>query len=1025
MRLLGTVLAMVLLCLPPAARALQADQALHQYVRANWSIQHGLPQISALAVAQGSDGYIWVGTQAGLARFDGVRFTHYTAENTPDLPGNWISSLQMDADGRLWIGTYKGIAVYDGSSFMRMLPADVDADALSLDTRALAEDAQGTIWAATTTGVYRARDDGRLHAVAGSPPLAQSLLARNDGLWVGARGAVHRLSGSTWQVLPLPDAAASATVNRLVESQGRIWAATTLGLFVHTAAGWQSFAGAPQLEQSPIDLLYADSDGSLWVGGDIGLARIRAGRLASFVAPTAPGGVAGVRTAFEDREGSLWLGSQWEGLIRLSDSWTRRYSVAEGLADPIVWSLSADPDGRGIWVGGNDGLSLLKDGRARLVVPGTDLPHPQAYNLLAETGRVWVGTRRGLAVVELDGEDVRSVGRPDLLAPLDGAQINGIVRLDNDDLWFATTEGLYLLRGDRLRRFAQAEGLPDPRIRYFFQTAQGVILAGTQSGLFRMRGDRFDSVGENTGLPPQLDVTAIGQLDDGGWVIGTLDEQVYFRHDGRWHDVGTEQGMPSNAPFFLTQYQGYLWAAGIRGIARVPVSDLVALAEGRVQQVQGAMLLNERGDPKSGQQGYCCNGAGNSKGLRRGSTLWLPTRDGVLAMDVEAITMNAVPPGVVIERLQVGDQWRNTSELRDATLPQDARDLSFEFTVLSFQDPKSTGVQYRLRGYDRDWRQADPLNRNARYTNLPPGDYVFEVAGTNNAGVAARAPAQLAFSIAPRFHETASFLALLVLLLATLVFAGYRFLQRRHRLQRRSLETLVLQRTEALELANHRLEEASHTDPLTGLRNRRYMASQIPADLSYYARQLERGVHTDEVMVFALVDIDHFKSINDTHGHTSGDQVLQQFATLLNGLVRTGDYVVRWGGEEFLLVFRPMPSRNLQIIGDRIRDTVNAYSFTVGNGTSLKLTCSTGMAEYPLFRDPRGTHVDWETLVELADQALYYVKAHGRDAWAAFRPTEHTDVPTLLQGLHDGPEHLLESNRLRVVGSNVPEREPV
>ena len=1016
MRIVNGLLAILLLCLPGAGRALQPDKAFHHYVRGSWSIQDGLPQISAVAIAQDRDGYVWVGTQSGLARFDGVRFVRYTPEIEPGLPGIWIRSLHLARDGKLWIGTYKGVTVYDGERFTPMPAADAQRWP-ALDSNAFAEDASGQMWVATGNGLFRSQA-GRLHAVAGSPAPAQSLLARSDGLWVGARGAVHRLAAGRWQVQPLPGDVATATVNRLVQTQGRIWAATTLGLFARGPAGWQPADAAPQLAQTPIDLLYADRNGNLWAGGDIGLARIRGGRVTEFIGPADAGGIPGLRVAFEDHERSLWLGSQWEGLIRLRDSWTRRFSTPEGLNDRIIWSLSPDPDGRRIWVGGNDGVSVFANGRFTLVARGDALPHPNAYNVLAETDRLWIGTRRGLAVIDHRGDQAGRVQQPALFAPLAAAQINGIVRSDDGDLWIATSEGLYRLRGDQLRHYAQVDGLTDPRIRYFHRSRDGRVLLGTQSGLFELRGERFAAVGLTTGLPPGLDVTAITQLDDGRIVIGTLAEQTYFADGGRWHVLGEATGLPANAPFYLVEHAGFLWVAGIRGIARVPVADLAAFAAGRRPRVRGEMLLNERGDPMAGQQGYCCNGAGNAKGFLRDDALWLPTRDGVVAMDTGSIVKNPFAPKAVIERVQVHDQWRLAGVVRGSELPEDARDLSFAFTVLSLQDPKSVSVQYRLRGYDRQWRQGDALQRGARYTNLPPGAYTFEVRGRNNAGVASAAAAQLPFSIRPRFHETALFYALSALLLASLVYAGYRLQQYRYRGQQRVLEGLIQQRTEALEIANHRLEEASQTDPLTGLRNRRYMANQIPADLAYYDRQIQQGAHAGEVMLFALVDIDHFKAVNDAYGHKAGDRVLQQFAQVLGGLVRNGDYVVRWGGEEFLLVFRPMPTRNLAVIGERVRSAVASREFDIGTDHPLRLTCSTGLSEYPLFRDHR-VQLGWETMVELADQALYYVKTHGRDGWAAFRPTERTDLVTLLQELQNGPDPLLAQGKLQLMGSMV------
>lgn len=1007
------LLALILFCVPGAVHALQADKAFHHYVSNTWSVQHGMPQISALSLAQDRDGYIWIGTQAGLARFDGVRFVEYTPKNESELPGIWIRALHASRAGRLWVGTYKGAAIHDGIGFMSVPAADTERWP-TLDVYDFAEDEAGGIWVATAAGLFRAEGD-RLHAVAGSPLLTQAVLSRREGLWVGAQGAVHRRTAQGWQTLPLPGDAATATVKRLLEAQGRIWAATTLGLFVHSPTGWKRFEQAPQLAQVPVDLLYADGDGNLWAGTDTGLARIRNGALAEYIDATGPGGIPGLRTAYEDREGNLWFGSQWKSLVRVTNSWTRRYSSAGGLNDPIVWSLSPDPDGRRIWVGSNDGVSLLENGRFALVARGNELPDSTAYNLLAEENRLWIGTRRGLAVIEHTGAQAGEVQQPGQFAPLASAQINGFLR-DREGLWILTDAGLYRLQGERLRRFARADGLADPYTRSLYRTTEGRLLAGTQSGLFEMRGERFHPVGLGAGLPSGLDISAIHQLRDGGLVIGSIGEQTYFEHDGRWHSLGDAQGMPVNVPTAMAEFGGYLWIAGIRGISRVPIADLGALASGKIEHARGEMLLSDRGDPMSGQQGYCCNGAGTAKGFRRGDTFWLPSRDGVVAMNTDAVELNPVPPPVVIERVQIDEQWRHAASIRGTRLPADARDLGFEFTVLSFQDPKSTGVQYRMRGYDREWRSADALNRNARYTNLPPGDYVFEVRGSNNAGVSSIAPARFGFSIQPLFHETGWFYGLLALLLGALMFGGYRYQRHRHRLQRHALETLVQHRTEALENANRQLEEASQTDPLTGLRNRRYMARQMPIDFAYYDRQLDQGACQGEVMVFALIDIDHFKSVNDGFGHRAGDLVLQQFAQVLGALVRSGDYVVRWGGEEFLLVFRPMPSRNLSMVGERLRTAVKTHPFDIDEDQPLWLTASVGMAEYPLFRDHRG-RLGWEAMLELADQAMYYVKTHGRDGWAAFRPTPTTDPATLLQDLRHDPDALLSQGRLQLVGS--------
>ena len=1007
-RVLLALVALLAWALPAAA--LQPDKALHHYVRSTWSIEEGLPQISALAIAQDRRGYLWVGTQSGLARFDGVRFETFTSDDTPALAGIWVRALHAGRDGRLWIGTYKGLAVHDGRTFQPVAASDPDRWP-SLDIHALAEDAQGQVWVATQAGVFEVRGD-TLHHVAGSPEPALSL-AWADGRWaVGSRGAVHYPGSGGWQHDALPAPAGDPPVNRLVHAHGRLWAATAAGLYVQADDTFAP-AGLPGLHGVPVDLLLADDDGNLWAGGDVGLARIRRDGLAEFVPSDGPGGIPGLRVGLEDREGNLWLGSQWEGLTRLRDGWTRRYGSAEGLPGPIVWSVAPDPDGRRTWVGMNDGVSVFEDGRFTTVATGDALPHPQGYNLLAEADRLWIGTRRGLAMIDHAGPDAGRVRQPEWADALAGRQVNGLVRDAQGHLWIATGDGLFEHDGRSLRQWTAEDGLDDARVRFVLPDGPLGLLVGSQTGVFAFDGARFT---RRSGLTDGLDITAMQRLSDGRLVVGALSEAVYFEHDGRWHRLSADEGMPSNSPFALVEHDGYLWVSGIRGIARVPVEDLTALAEGRITRVRGQMVLNERGDPMAGQQGYCCNGAGTSKGFLRDDTLWLPTRDGVVAFDTAAIRPNTVAPPVAIERVMAQGQWQPAHALADGELPAAARDLTFDFTVLSFQDPRSNSVEYRLVGYDADWQPAALTNRSARYTNLPPGDYVFEVRGRNNTGMASEAPARLAFSIRPLLHETRAFAITLAILALALLALGLHYLQGRHRRQRLALEAVVQQRTEALAAANDRLREASQTDPLTGLRNRRYMASQIPADLSYYDRQIRKGPDQGKVMVFALVDIDHFKAINDTHGHRAGDLVLQQFAQILRGLVRSGDYVVRWGGEEFLLVFRPMPVAQVALMGERVRAAVASHAFDLGNGQSQHLTCSIGLAEYPLFAG-RNDAAGWETLVELADQALYFVKTRGRDGWAAFRPTATTPTDDLLRAMQAGPEVLLADGRLSMVGS--------
>ncbi len=1002
----AVLLTATLLCGGPA-QALKPDKAFAHFVMNQWSIHEGLPQISGLALAQDRTGYLWVGTQSGLARFDGVRFVNFDPETVPELPGIWIRALLSDRQGRLWIGTYKGLALYENGRF-RSIPVG-GTQAASLDVFALVERGDGGIVAGTSAGVFDVAGDHLVKRAGPAPAL--SLLARPDGLWVGSTGLVERISDSGRAQLPLPRNAASGAVVRLVDAQGRLWAGTSLGVYVLGVDGWHPVKAHPDFDGSPVTAMLADRDGNLWVGTNAGLGRFRDGALAEFIPDSNPRAFPQVTAALEDREGNLWLGSQLNGIARIWNGWTRRYSVGEGLDDPIVWSLSPAPDaGPGddrIWVGSNNGLSLFDNGHFKRVVPGKALPHPQAYNLLAEADRVWIGTRRGL-VVWRNGH----LETPAELAPMASAQINGILRDRDGSVWFPTSIGLFHLAGGHLARFGPSEGLTDPRVRVIAFDRDHHLLLGTQSGLWELVGSRIQRYAGRGGAIDDVDVSAILPMADGRLVVGSLAGRLLVLAGGRWHTLGPNTGLPANSPFFLSadppSRNGvqWLWMAGLRGISRLPLAELPTAGDSTTRRVHGEMVLNERGDPNAGQQGYCCNGAGLSKGFQKGGVLWLPSRDGVVALDTGEIVKNRVPPALVIERVRTPDGWRSLPASPGArmVLPASARDLSFEFTALSFQDPASIELRYRLLGYDRQWhRLDDAFRRSANYTNLPPGHYTFQVIGANNAGLWSARPAMLDFRIQPLFHETWLFRLLLALLLAMFLYAGYRFQLQRHARQRVALEDQVQARTRELHAANARLEKASQTDPLTGLRNRRYLANQIPADLAYYDRERQRSGEYDHVMVFALVDLDHFKRVNDLHGHRAGDQVLLQVAQVLGSLARSSDYLARWGGEEFLLVFRPMPGRHLETIGQRIRSAIANHPFDVGLSQPLHLTCSAGLSEYPLFRNAHHG-LGWEQMVELADAALYWVKQHGRDGWAAFRPTPLTDMSTLMRDLQEGAD---------------------
>lgn len=987
LRRAATAAALLLACLlPAAAPALDPDKRIHQYVSNTWSIEHGLPQITVNAITQDHDGYIWAGTQLGLARFDGNRFSTWSTREADGLPGGHVQALATDASGAVWIGTYKGLAVWSEGR-MRVVPASVggDVDVLGI---ALSGD---RVMVATSAGPMAVVDGALQPRPWAHGPVFS--VAADDGrvIWGGLSGVTVETADGIRE-WPLPESHEGVAARRLLlDRAGGLWVGTGRGLFrpgqdrlLPHAPGDERLAGA-------IQALHQDRDGLLWVSTPDFLLRLHDGEVTDLAGPGHPAVPSSVLAVHEDREGNLWLGTQSDGLTRLWNGWTRRFSQPEGLHEPMLWSVARREDG-GILLGTSDGLAELRDGRIRLLVPGHQLPHPHAYTLLVDGEAIWIGTRSGVA------RWVR--GRVDTPAPLralDSTQVNGLHRDADGRLWLVTNDGLHRFDGTSLSRFGSGEGIVDPRIRLMVPQAPGRFVLGTQSGPLVFQDGRARPLDFGHGLPTGLDVTAIQRLADGSLLLGTLSERLFHSRGERWVELTGPGGMQPNAAFHIAQdSQGWVWIGGIRGIQRFPAQALDDFVEGRIDQLPAHFLLNERGIYRGGQKGYCCNGAGHAKGFLHADRAWFPSRDGVVSIAAGDVHLNAVAPQVLVERVWHAGEWRLVHNGLDlGELPGGSRDLGFEFTATSLQQPESIEILYRLEGYDGDWQRLDDLSRRSvTYTNLPPGEYRFLVRASNNAGVWAGADAAVDFSIRPRFHETAWFYLSIALVGVFLGWLVGRWRQRVLRQRQRELELLVDARTADLAEANARLEQASLTDPLTRLHNRRYLQEQLPRDLAFYARSLRPVAGADEAMLLAMVDIDHFKALNDGHGHLAGDEVLRAFADRLAEQVRRGDYVTRWGGEEFLLVMRPMPRSQAPEIIERLRGSVAASPFTLESGTALRVTCSIGFVCFPPWPGADAP-VDHEALVELADRALYAAKRAGRNRWAGWAPGP---LPTLLPG---------------------------
>ncbi len=969
----------------------QAEPALtakpvSQYARDYWGVTDGLPQLGATAVTQDNDGYLWFGSLGGLSRFDGTHFSNYYPSTTPALQSAQIRALQADPKGRLWIGTARGLTVYRDGTFSTPptqkpedAPPNVDALALDLDGRLLIGSRKGLHVFDEAKGLRLLASIGPVRAIA----------ATRQGIWAGDRDTVYLLDGEDITPLALP-----APLQSLAAVDDTLWAGTLRGVYRLQGRQWIALDDPlPPVEQ--IRRVFKAEGDSLWVVEPSRLLRVVKGHVAEaiVITPDFPHAA----EAAVDRDGNLWLTSSSAGVMRLWPGVAWHYPLQDPPPSPLVWTVARLPDGN-ILSGGVEGIRIVRN---RQLEPYVHVPGlPAVYTLMVEGQHLWAGTLAGVAL--FDGR--QRVAQP-ALAALDDKQVTAFLRDPAGNLLIATSNGVYRLDArNQLLRLREPNDMELSHLRVLLRRHDGQMLAGGRDGLFRIDGDQLRR------MPlalPDPDILTLHELATGELLMGSISQDgLSVLIDSHWVNVTSGQGLPAHhIPYAIAEDgKGNILVSGFQGVYRVAENDLLDAARDPSRVIPSQMLLTQNNRSHAGQRALCCNGGGLGRALMDGGKLWVPGSDGLYQVDADFDADIHIPPTAVIERVRVGEQWR-TANGDDWALPPQERDLGFEFNVLGFDPMHTVQTRYRLVGYDSRWLEPDAATQHvAQYTNLPPGFYTFEVVGSW-AGESARSTSRLTFEIKPYFHETLAFKAILGLglLMVGALLARLLSLWNRHR--RDALEKLIAERTSALNDVNRELDSISRTDTLTGLYNRRHVTEQIPRDLAVLHKRRSSREETG-ITLFALIDIDHFKAINDTFGHEAGDQVLAEAARRLSSQMRTGDYIARWGGEEFLAVLHGHTRGLHAATANRLLECIRAEPFQVGAGQH-PITISIGMTELPVFADMPDLW-SWEQCLWLADMAMYGAKKNGRDAWAIYQPT----TPGIKPAPGTSPRLLIARNEL-------------
>lgn len=904
---------------------------------------------------QTRDGYLWLGTEEGLARFDGVRFVVSDRQNAPALRSAFISSLYEAPDGTLWIGTY-------GGGLTRLRNGKIEAfhpEILGSDRiRRMHAAADGALYVATAGGGLLRIDGEKItrFTMRDGLPVDRIWAVEDDGaggLWVATHGGgVVRWRANKVQehISGLPNEFARAILR---DPDGTLWIGTDGG----GVAMWRSGSIArvitthDGLPSNLIRALRRDRDGSLWIATDGGLVRWRGDHAETLsVGEGLPSPLAGALA--EDREGSLWVGTTG-GLVRLSDTRFLSFTRKEGLSFDAIRAIHEDLDGR-MWIGTDGGgLCSITNANVQCLTKANGLPNDTVYALTgSRDGSLWIGTDGGGVVRLRSGKLVETV------AGLPNNRVRAVTEAADGTLWISTSTGLVRVRDGKAMLVPE---LKDRQIRPLLLLKDGSLLAGTDgAGLWRVTEQSVTRIAyAGRGLQSDRVFSLASDGDRGVWIgtsgggLGHLDLA-----SGSVHSLTRHDGLHDDVVFQVVDAGRDLWMTSNRGLYRVSRERVLAAMRGAHSDLSGTVYGTTDGMPSSE-----CNAAFPAAIRARDGRLWVATARGVAVVDPRATFRNNIPPPIHVEEVLVDGVPAPAGPLR---IPRGTQRIEVRYTAISLRAPERVQFRYMLEGYDRDWIDAGST-RVAHYTRLAPGDYTFRVTAANEDGVRSTGEARLGLTVDPQWYETwwARLLGFVLIAAAILGIVRLRLAALRAR-KNEELARLAKELEDTnrqLAVANVRLRALSYLDGLTGVANRRRFDEALEEICTAASQQ-------HEPVSLVLIDLDHFKRLNDSQGHQDGDEALRTVAALLEERTESrGGLAARFGGEEFAWLLPGVTLEQAKEEAEEFRKIVRDAKLRHDGVASGIVTASLGVASgiTPL------------TIVADADAALYRAKSGGRD----------------------------------------------
>jgi diguanylate cyclase (GGDEF)-like protein len=938
--LAGGALALQFLSVTASALPLATD--IDHFDVRTLDVNRGLPAYMSTSLAQTSDGYIWIGTERGLVRYDGLRFTVFDHVTNPELRSRYIAAITIDRTGALLIGTATaGVFRMTNGRFVQVLSAAVGGEAYEL-----VGGNDGTVWSATMRGVFRVRNGviSRYTTREGLPCDSVPGLAkdRHGVIWAGTSCGVARFDGKRFIEVPMSGDFHRLRVSRLMFTRGG-------ALFIGTRNGAAVLENGRVRRVSSIPAISfaEDREGAVWIGTSMGLQRLAPGRDA---AATSQRKTKPVMAMLEDREGALWSATADHVDIVRANLFTP-ISKINGLVDDELLAVTTDPQGRLVFGTDRGGIYRLVGMAVETILPvPTDSRRSIWSVAFGPDGRLWAGGAGDTAFI-IDGTKIQHVGARNTIEVLPRADGSAWALGGNGEIVEISASGAS-------RPLQPASGAMPAEVHR--------IMPARDGGIWITSRDRRLSH-----LDPQRRLRTIYQGEmpysvledrDGTLWIGAMNAGIIQLRNGRAQSLRQRDGLPDDDIMGITDDgYGFLWISTPAGLARVARQELERFAanpKGRLRaHIYGAA---------DGMPNVTCVGGMPSVTRTSDGMLWFATATGLAGIHPDPARM--IAPRMQLDAVveTVDGTWAGPRLLSARRRP-----LTFQFSAPTSANAARVHFRYKLIGFDDEWVEAGHT-RTASYTNIPHGEYRFVVQASAENGpwqTAVHERSTFAFRKARAMHETIWFRALVLLTIGGLIGSAHWWRVRSFRQREVALEATVAERTMLLAQANDSLRRMTLADPLTGIANRRCLDDSM-------AKEWSRAQRNGQEVAFLFIDVDFFKKYNDLYGHQQGDRCLIEVARCISQSVRRpADLAARYGGEEFAIMLPDTDLEGAHAVAEVVRKLIAQKALAHrGSEVSDHVTLSIGIASaFP------SSGMTIAQLIDAADEGVYRAKQHGRN----------------------------------------------